>query len=122
MSGYDSEPLVLSEQHFARNSVALFEEFERDPAARQRFIENPAGELAAKVLRRELPPQRQSDTNRVLFALLANDEFMSWLADYPSSQGNVDPPELAVDGSASTRRSGIVPREFFDLREPPSRY
>src|SRR5271157_1456481 len=29
---------------------------------------------------------------------------------------------LAVDGSASARTSGIVPQDFFDLREPPSRY
>ncbi|HSJ62955.1 MAG TPA: hypothetical protein VK922_03505 [Gemmatimonadaceae bacterium] len=79
--------LVLKRTDLRRNTAALFERLDRDPAAREEFIRDPTGKLATHIARRRLPRQHLSDANRVLFAMLANDEFRAWLDRYRARPG-----------------------------------
>lgn len=76
------KPLVLKKEDLRRNTAALFSKLEKDPAERERFIHDPTGQLSEKVVKQKLEGQVISDANRVLFAMLANDQFREWLDAY----------------------------------------
>ena len=62
--------------------ATLFEKLDTDERARQRFIQDPSGLLSERVFQEKLPPQRASEANRLLFAVLSNERFLGWLDAY----------------------------------------
>jgi hypothetical protein len=80
-------PLTLPQKDLRKNTATLFDALKQDEHARQRFIRNPTGEVSRVIAQRELTPQQESAVNRVLFAMLANQEFMRWLDEYRGPDG-----------------------------------
>lgn len=69
-----------------RRTSSLFQELNKDRELRERFIQNPASVIGQRVtpgLR--LTNSELSDSNRLLFSLLANDRFRRWSAAYQES-------------------------------------
>ena len=100
--------LVLKRADLQRNTEALFTTLKEDNDARERFILDPTGHVAAEVVRHDLPPQRLSDANRVLFAMMANDGFRQWLDEYKSVRNGkaVTQQEFAGDFANAVVRFG----------------
>lgn len=100
--------LVLKRPDFRKNTAALFADLEKNPREREEFIRNPAGKLASRVTGERLPEQRVSDANRVLFAMMANDEFRKWLDTYDASPKGqrVSDQQFARDFASAVLRFG----------------
>jgi hypothetical protein len=107
-TGKTKGKLVLKREDIKRHTEALFAKLEGDADARQRFIQDPSGHVAAEVAQQQLPPQRLSDANRVLFAMLANDGFRQWLDDYESVRNDkpVTKAQFAADFAEAAARFG----------------
>lgn len=93
-----TDRLVIKPRGLRKNLVTLFQRLEKNTKARDAFIRNPVGTLAKEVTRRRLPPQRVSEANRLLFALLANDEMVRWLRTYGTNRvsGKLDKKQFAL--------------------------
>ena len=78
-------PLILKRGDLQRDTAALFANLREDASAREQFIKDPARHLSERVIKQQLPPQRISDANRVLFTMLANDGFRHWLDEYQAN-------------------------------------
>uniref|UniRef100_Q01Z15 Uncharacterized protein n=1 Tax=Solibacter usitatus (strain Ellin6076) TaxID=234267 RepID=Q01Z15_SOLUE len=87
LSPHGGGSLTLPQKDLRKNTAALFEGLQHDEKARQKFMTNPVGQVAKLVVGRELAPQQESAANRVLFAMLANREFMKWLDEYRGPGG-----------------------------------
>jgi hypothetical protein len=79
--------LVLKRQDLRKNTAILFEQLAKDKTAREEFIQNPVGQVVAKLTKQPLPRQHISDANRVLFAMMANEKFRKWLDEYEAQPG-----------------------------------
>jgi hypothetical protein len=107
-NGKSKGGLVLKREDIKRHTEALFAKLEGDADMRKRFIQDPTGHVAADILSHQLPPQRQSDANRVLFAMLANDGFRQWLDEYESVRNGkqVTQEQFAGDFAAAVVKFG----------------
>jgi hypothetical protein len=74
--------LVLNREGLRNHAASLFDQLDKDDAAKQAFLNDPVGQLAGGIAEGNLPPQQISDANRLLFATLANDKFREWLDNY----------------------------------------
>lgn len=102
------EGLVLHHEELRVNTARLFDRLREDEEAQQAFIRDPARHVAEHVLNSELPDQHASDANRVLFEMLANDEFREWLDQYESSPGGerVSDEQFARDFAEAVLKFG----------------
>ncbi|HAG85595.1 MAG TPA: hypothetical protein DCL61_31765 [Cyanobacteria bacterium UBA12227] len=83
-------PLVLKEGDLRGNMISLFEDLQSDERLREAFIQNPTKLITTKIVKKQLPPQKESETNRLLFSLLANERVLEWLDNY--NQSSADNP------------------------------
>jgi len=63
----------------------MFAEIKRDKQKEREFIDNPVGVLGNRLSPRGfqgLSRQRVANANRMLYSLLANDQFLNWLRSY----------------------------------------
>jgi len=77
--------LVLQERDLPKQLNQLFAEIKRDKQKEREFIDNPVGVLGSRLSPDEfqkLSRSRVANANRVLYALLANDQFLNWLRSY----------------------------------------
>lgn len=81
-------PLVLKQEDLRNNMVNLFEELQNDERLRENFIQNPTKLVTTRVVRKQLPPQQESESNRLLFSLLANERILEWLDNYSRSSAD----------------------------------
>ncbi|HEX9963502.1 MAG TPA: hypothetical protein VGB04_00790 [Allosphingosinicella sp.] len=77
-------PLKISPVQLRERTKQLFSDLE-SPQARTDFLTNPLRRIAALY---DLPVQEQKEASatRVLFSMLANDRFRTWLESYPSHE------------------------------------
>lgn len=74
--------LVLKKADLRRNTAELFTAIGNDEKLKAKFIEDPAGVLSQRVFKSKLPAAQASEANRLLFAILQNDRFVKWIAEY----------------------------------------
>jgi hypothetical protein len=77
--------LVLQEPDLSKQLNDVFAEIKRDKQKEREFIDNPVGVLANRFTPREFQETSRpqiANANRVLYALLANDQFLKWLRSY----------------------------------------
>jgi hypothetical protein len=94
------EPLILSHEEMTRNAEALFADLAADEELRARFVNNPSGIVAERIAGRELGPQEESASNRIVFSLLSNEKFVEWMAEYGEKNelgANLDREKYARD-------------------------
>lgn len=93
-----SDRLEIRPEGFRRNIIDLLERVHVDEYTMTSFIQNPVDLVTNRVMARELPPQQVSEANRLLFALIANDEMRDWLDTYEANnQGKrLNKEEFAV--------------------------
>src|SRR5437763_8619911 len=77
-----TKSLILKKSDLRANTAALFTAIETDETLKAKFIEDPAGVLSTRVFKSKLPAAQASEANRLLFAILQNDRFVQWIADY----------------------------------------
>ncbi len=77
--------MVIRKREFRSKMLALFDELERSERKMQAFVRNPTKVLAT-VFDEEFSPFRQSESNRLLFSMLANDKFRRWLDRYANAK------------------------------------
>jgi hypothetical protein len=104
----NAKRLVLKRKDLRQNTAALFEELAKDQNARDEFIRNPTGQLVSRVTKQTLPAQQISDANRILFAIMANDEFREWLDNYqtPRSTKKVTEAQFSRDFAEALLKFG----------------
>lgn len=77
-----SKGLLLKVTGLQKKTSALFKELEGSSKLKESFIRNPSGVLSPKLFGKKLSKQQVSDTNRLLFSILANDKFLNWVDSY----------------------------------------
>jgi len=92
-----AQKLILNKKDLKQNTIALFKEIESDSALKKSFIKNPTGVLSEKVMKTKPEVQEISDSNRLLFSILANQKFIDWLAAYSKKNKNVSKDQYAAD-------------------------
>lgn len=80
--------LELRPPELRKNMIALLEKVENDKQARQAFIDNPTKVMISKVAHVKASASQVSESNRLLFALLANDKMLDFLAKFEASTTN----------------------------------
>ena len=90
--------LELPIEELQARTKQLFAELDEDPVARSEFLSNPVGRIAA-LYGVKAEQQAEAAGTRVLFAMLANDRFRTWLEAYPAERGGkpVDQKQFASD-------------------------
>jgi hypothetical protein len=87
----DNRMLTIDLASFRERTLKLFRELKANKEFEQEFIHNPTTLLSEKLLGRPISRQKASDTNRLLFSMMANRKFRDWLSSYePGKAGNVD--------------------------------
>lgn len=90
--------LELKPKDLRKNVVALYKLLQKNEDARTAFIRDPAGQIGRRIVKRKLPPQQISEANRLLFAIIANDEMVKWLQDYGArARGKLDKKAFALE-------------------------
>jgi hypothetical protein len=120
--------LVLQEPDLSRQMNDMFAEIKRDKQKEREFVDNPVGVLGGRLSPRgfqKLSRQRVTNANRTLYALLANDGFLSWLRTYQkASEGTrqVNKGKVLRDFAGAMARYGDP--EFFQgmLEEEAAQY
>lgn len=77
-----AETLELRVPDLRKNLLAVLEKVETDERVRAAFVKNPAKLITAKVAHVALSAHQISETNRLLFSLIANDKMRAWLSRY----------------------------------------
>ncbi len=92
--------LSLKDADLAPKVNKLFTDL-KDKKTQQEFMEDPVGFLNPRFLgAKKLSPQRNSNANRALYALLSNPAFMKWAESYKaevSKQNIVDKNKVVAD-------------------------
>lgn len=99
--------LLLKPKELQENLIALYGELQRNERAKSSFIQDPTGQIARRVVKRRLPPQQVSEANRLLFAILANDEMVKWLQGYGGKTApgaKLDKRQFALDLARQIQR------------------
>jgi len=65
--------------------LTLLEKLRNDERLQEAFVSNPAKVLAARVVSSSLPTRQVSEVNRLLFALIGNDQMREFFSTYESS-------------------------------------
>lgn len=91
--------LVLKEGDLRGNMISLFGDLQSDEQLREAFIQNPTMLITTRVVSKQLPPQKESESNRLLFSLLANERVLEWLDNYNQSSvaKPIDKKQFAQD-------------------------
>ena len=74
--------LILSNSNFQTKVDSIFGMIQNNPGALQLAMANPVGTFAKGLLDLDFDLQRVSDSNRLMFSLLANDLFRNWAVSY----------------------------------------
>ena len=74
--------LLLKEKNLRNRTISLFKELRKDKLLKEAFIKNPTEVISTKILEKNLDPHQISETNRLLFSLLANENFLKWIDKY----------------------------------------
>jgi hypothetical protein len=85
------KPLVLHAAAITRRSEALFKAMAHDYLLREQFITDPATVLADYAGGMNLPPQRASVSNQLVYAILANRKMRNWLRNYAAEHQQQTP-------------------------------
>jgi hypothetical protein len=78
----EREPLILRRAGITRRVEALFRAMSTDFLLREQFVTDPAQVLHKYVEGVELPPQKASVTNQLLYSVLSNRKLLDWLKAY----------------------------------------
>ena len=80
------ELLLITTSDFQSRVDQTFQQIQNDPGVKQLWLQNPVETFAKGLLSEdEFEPQFVSDSNRLFFSCLANDNFRNWLANYQNS-------------------------------------
>jgi hypothetical protein len=77
--------LELRPRRLRENLLVLLKKVASDETARAAFVRNPVDQVSNKIMRRKLSPQRVSEANRLLFALISDERMLRWLRTYESA-------------------------------------
>ena len=83
-----SRKLELRSPQLRNNMLALLEKVRDDERAREAFVNNPTKAIASKVTLATATPRQVSESNRLLFALLANDRMREFMARFEPRGSN----------------------------------
>jgi hypothetical protein len=87
----NTTPLTFKQRSLRRRVSGLFEELAQNEEVRNSFIENPSEIIETTIYPgKRLNPQDTSEANRLLFSLLSNDGFMSWISRYAETNADTD--------------------------------
>ena len=93
------EPLILRRAAVARRFDALFKAMSTDFLLREQFITDPAQIASEYVYGANLPPQKASVSNQLLYSVMSNQKLIGWLRDYAVKRSGNPPSrnEFASD-------------------------
>jgi hypothetical protein len=82
-----SARLEIRRPELRANTLKLLAKIQKEPALLKAFVRNPTKAIANGIMKQRLAPQKMSESNRLLFALIANDEMLRWLKTYDEGLG-----------------------------------
>ncbi|MCA3554163.1 hypothetical protein [Aestuariivirga sp.] len=74
--------LTIDRGQMRERLAALIKQIETVPEMREQFLLDPAGTLSEEVTGASAGRHQLSEVNRLMFAILANDELVKWIADF----------------------------------------
>jgi hypothetical protein len=78
--------LTIDQGKTRERLAALIQRIEKMPEVREQFLQDPAGTLSEEVTGLSPTRHQVSEVNRLLFAILANDELVKWIAEFESQE------------------------------------
>lgn len=78
--------LTIDQGHMRERLASLINRIETVPEVREQFLHDPAGTLSKEVTAVEASRHQLSEVNRLMFAILANDDLVQWIADFESQR------------------------------------
>jgi len=108
--------LVLRDDQLAAKTMALSNALKASPQLQSDFINHPSEVVAQWILPADvgsaISPQRFSNANRVVYSVVSNDGFRTWVqqyAAYVKGTGSVDKSQIIKDLSGAIIRFGNTP-------------
>lgn len=92
-----TQKLVLTKKEIRENMISLFKKMEKNSTLRKSFAKDPVGILTKDVVKTRATASEVSDSNRLLFSLLANNKFLEWLVQYSKANKKVSKEQYAID-------------------------
>lgn len=74
--------LTIDRRQMRERLAALMKRIEEAPDVREQFLLDPAGILAEEVTGVDASRHQLSEVNRLMFAILANDDLVEWIAEF----------------------------------------
>lgn len=81
-----SSRLEVEIKDLREKTASFFDRLDADSRFRSEFLANPSGTALSNVFGSDAGAQQASAANRVLFAMLANDRFRTWLETYETQR------------------------------------
>lgn len=82
-----AKKLEIRPHQLRSNTLKLLARLQENPVALAAFVRNPTKAIANGIMKQGLTQQRLSEANRLLFALISNDEMLRWLKTYDQGLG-----------------------------------
>lgn len=78
--------LTIDRGQMRERLASLIKRIEGVPDMREQFLRDPAGTLAEEVTGIDASRHQLSEVNRLMFAILANDDLVEWIAEFEPRQ------------------------------------
>jgi hypothetical protein len=80
-----AKKLELRPPELRKNLLALLEKVRRDEGVRKAFVTNPTRVITSQVAHVSISAKQVSESNRLLYALIANDQMRSFLSKFQAT-------------------------------------